>query len=185
MGGMNVLFASREEFDRLVVEVCEGFPEPYKGILQDVGVWVWDEGLDEPISPIDCWSSAKLSIGNMGVHPLFGKDKVLVACLDFGKHGIGEPNPELESWGQYSWTRRGPEWSPVRISIYMNSILRRGKNWDAVRAFVQNTVEHELGHHLGLGEDAVRKAHAKKRMDVEDRLVTQLFLPVYNPRPMW
>jgi predicted Zn-dependent protease with MMP-like domain len=42
---------------------------------------------------------------------------------------------------------------PPRIAIYRGPILRLCETAEAIRREVRDTVVHELGHHVGLGDD--------------------------------
>ena len=52
---------------------------------------------------------------------------------------------------------------PSTITIFMGPCLRANPDEDALRFQVRNLVEHELGHHFGLTEEEVARAHRRKR----------------------
>jgi predicted Zn-dependent protease with MMP-like domain len=67
-------------------------------------------------------------------------------------------------------TRRGLGYTgvlPDKITIFKNSIEAVAATADEIKAQVQETVWHEIAHHYGLGEEAVRKlAHKRKTRGV-------------------
>ncbi len=49
--------------------------------------------------------------------------------------------------------------APDIIKIFAGPMLAvYGENHDAIRSEVRRTVLHEIGHHFGMSEDAIRKA---------------------------
>lgn len=69
--------------------------------------------------------------------------------------GLYEGVPRISRYGQLPTL-------PDKITIFQRSIEAVAHTGDAIREEVKKTVWHELGHHFGLSEHAVRKAQTKK-----------------------
>ena len=63
-------------------------------------------------------------------------------------------------------TKRGPGYTmtlPDKISIFQKSIEAVARTESAIRAQVRETVWHEIAHHFGFDERAVRTLSQKRR----------------------
>ena len=57
-------------------------------------------------------------------------------------------------------TKRGNNYTfvlPDKITIFKNPILHLFQTEDAIKEHVRTTVLHEIGHHFGLSDEAMRK----------------------------
>lgn len=52
---------------------------------------------------------------------------------------------------------------PDKITIFKNSILAISQTEERVIAQIRSTVLHEIAHHFGMNESAVRKAEASRK----------------------
>lgn len=76
--------------------------------------------------------------------------------VDLEELGIGAVNGEL--FGLYTGvplTERGCEYAglPDRIEIYRGPILRSFGTLSEIAAEIEDTLIHELGHHMGLSDE--------------------------------
>ncbi len=47
---------------------------------------------------------------------------------------------------------------PDKITLFKIPLLKISKSYDELKENVRNTVVHEIGHHFGMSEEAIRKA---------------------------
>ena len=76
--------------------------------------------------------------------------------------GLYEGVPQTARGGNYSWVL------PDKITIFRKPILAWAGTPDEVRGIVRDTVWHEIAHHFGFSERAVR-ARERKRADRSSR----------------
>ena len=55
---------------------------------------------------------------------------------------------------------------PDRVTLFEGPLLRAARSPQEVWTLVYDTLWHELAHHLGMSEDEVREAEARRRRDV-------------------
>ena len=114
---------SPEEFGALVEQALAELPSPYARLARDVSVVVEEEPPQEVLEDLDLESPDDL----LGLY-----QGVSLAEESF-----------FQSGGQ----------QPPRIAIYRGPILRLCESAEEVRKEIRDTVVHELGHHVGLGDD--------------------------------
>ena len=116
---------SSEAFARLVQQAVAGLPPAYAKLMETIAVVVEEEPPREVLDDLD----------------LDDQDEL------FGLYQ-GQALTE-ESF----FTAGGAQ--PARISIYRGPILRRCESQDEIVQEVYDTVVHELGHHVGLDDEAM------------------------------
>jgi predicted Zn-dependent protease with MMP-like domain len=114
---------SPEEFGALVEQALADLPSPYARLARDVSVVVEEEPPREVLDDLDLDSADDL----LGLY-----------------QGL--------SLAEESFFQSGGQ-QPPRIAIYRGPILRLCHTADEVRKEIRDTVVHELGHHVGLGDD--------------------------------
>jgi predicted Zn-dependent protease with MMP-like domain len=114
-----------EEFGVLVQEALAEPPPLYARLAQEVSVVVEEEPPPEVLKDLELDSADDL----LGLYQ----------GLSLAEDSFFNPG------GQ----------QPARIAIYRGPILRLCKTADEVRQEVRDTVVHELGHHVGLDDDAM------------------------------
>ena len=114
---------SPEEFGTLVEQALADLPPPYARLARDVSVVVEEEPPPEVLEDLELESADDL----LGLY-----------------QGL--------SLAQESFFQTGGQ-QPPRIAIYRGPILRLCETAEDVRREVLETVVHELGHHVGLGDD--------------------------------
>jgi predicted Zn-dependent protease with MMP-like domain len=114
---------SAEEFGALVEQALASLPQPYDRMAQDVSVVVEEEPPPEVLEDLELDSADDL----LGLY-----QGLSLADESF-----------FQTAGQ----------QPPRIAIYRGPILRLCETAEDVRREVRDTVVHELGHHVGLGDD--------------------------------
>jgi len=70
--------------------------------------------------------------------------------------GLYQGVPKTERW-HYAQAL------PDKITIFKKPIERMAKSEEEVKEIVRDTVWHEIAHHFGMDEKAVRKAEHQKR----------------------
>jgi predicted Zn-dependent protease with MMP-like domain len=114
----------RRVFDRIVTEVLETLPEPFREHLSNVAVVVEEWPADDP-DEVD------------GLHLADGEE--LLGLY----HGV----PYGERQSGYNLVL------PDRITIYRQPILAQCRSEAEAREEIRLTVLHEIGHYFGLGDD--------------------------------
>jgi predicted Zn-dependent protease with MMP-like domain len=114
---------SPEEFGKLVEQALADLPPPYAQLARNISVVVEEEPPPEVLDDLDLDSADDL----LGLY-----------------QGL--------SLAEESFFQTGGQ-QPPRIAIYRGPILRLCETADDVRREVRDTVVHELGHHIGLGDD--------------------------------
>ena len=114
---------SAEEFGALVEQALASLPQPYDRMARDVSVVVEEEPPPEVLEDLELASADDL----LGLY-----QGLSLADESF-----------FQTAGQ----------QPPRIAIYRGPILRLCETAEDVRREVRDTVVHELGHHVGLGDD--------------------------------
>ena len=114
---------SPEQFGKLVQQALAELPDPYARLVEDVSVVVEEEPPPDILEDLELDSADDL----LGLY-----QGVSVAAESFFNTG-----------GQ----------QPPRIAIYRGPILRLCQTAEDVRREIRDTVVHELGHHVGLGDD--------------------------------
>jgi predicted Zn-dependent protease with MMP-like domain len=114
---------SPEVFGSLVQQALAELPAPYDRLAQDVSVVVEEEPPSEVLRDLELDSADDL----LGLY-----QGVSMADQSFFQTG-GQP--------------------PPRIAIYRGPILRSCETAEDVRREIRDTVVHELGHHVGLGDE--------------------------------
>ncbi len=114
---------SPEEFGALVEQALAELPPPYARLARDVSVVVEDEPPREVLEDLELESADDL----LGLYQ----------GLSLAEHSF------FQAGGQ----------APPRIAIYRGPILRLCETAEEVRQEIRDTVVHELGHHVGLGDE--------------------------------
>jgi predicted Zn-dependent protease with MMP-like domain len=114
---------SPEEFGALVEQALADLPSQYARLARDVSVVVEEEPPPEVLEDLDLESP----------DDLLGLYQGLSLAEDSFFQSGGQP--------------------PPRIAIYRGPILRLCETAEEVRKEIRDTVVHELGHHVGLGDD--------------------------------
>jgi predicted Zn-dependent protease with MMP-like domain len=114
---------SVEEFGALVQQALASLPPPYDRLAQDVSVVVEEEPPPEVLEDLELDSADDL----LGLY-------------------------QGQSLAEESFFQTGGQ-QPPRIAIYRGPILRLCDTAEDVRREIRDTVVHELGHHVGLGDD--------------------------------
>jgi predicted Zn-dependent protease with MMP-like domain len=114
---------SPEEFGALVDQALADLPSPYARLARDVSVVVEEEPPPDVLQDLELESPDDL----LGLY-----------------QGL--------SLAQESFFNTGGQ-QPPRIAIYRGPILRLCKTADEIRQEIRDTVVHELGHHVGLGDE--------------------------------
>ena len=114
---------SPEDFGTLVEQALAELPPLYARLARDVSVVVEEEPPSEVLEDLELDSADDL----LGLY-----------------QGL--------SLAQESFFQTGGQ-PPPRIAIYRGPILRLCETAADVRREVRDTVVHELGHHVGLGDD--------------------------------
>ena len=114
---------SPEEFGTLVEQALAELPPAYARLAREVSVVVEEEPPREVLDDLELNSADDL----LGLY-----------------QGVSLANESFfQTGGQ----------QPPRIAIYRGPILRLCETADEVRREIRDTVVHELGHHVGLGDD--------------------------------
>lgn len=116
-------FFSVEAFDKLVREAIAELPQPYDRLIEEVSVVVEDEPPEEVLRDLDLRNRDEL----LGLYQ----------GLSLADQSFFQPGGH----------------QPPRISIYRGPIMRQCSTVKEVIQEVRDTVVHELGHHVGLGDD--------------------------------
>ena len=114
---------SPEEFGALVEQALAELPPPYARLARDVSVVVEEEPPREVLEDLELESADDL----LGLY-----------------QGL--------SLAEESFFQAGGQ-QPPRIAIYRGPILRLCETAEEVRQEIRDTVVHELGHHVGLGDE--------------------------------
>lgn len=118
-----ILTISPEEFDGWIQEALAGLPAPFASLAGEVSIVVEEE------PPADVLEDLELESGD----DLLG----LYQGVSIDEASFFQPAGEL----------------PARIAIYRGPILRLCRTKADVMHEVRDTVVHELGHHVGLGDE--------------------------------
>ena len=114
---------SAEEFGALVEQALAELPQPYARLVRDISVVVEEEPPPEVLEDLELDSADDL----LGLY----------LGLSLAEESF------FQSGGQ----------QPPRIAIYRGPILRLCETAEEVRREIRDTVVHELGHHVGLGDE--------------------------------
>jgi predicted Zn-dependent protease with MMP-like domain len=114
---------SPEEFGLLVEQALAELPPAYARLAREVSVVVEEEPPSEVLDDLDLDSADDL----LGLY-----------------QGL--------SLAHESFFQTGGQ-QPPRIAIYRGPILRLCETADEARREIRDTVVHELGHHVGLGDE--------------------------------
>ena len=114
---------SAEEFGALVEQALAELPQPYARLVRDISVVVEEEPPPEVLEDLELNSADDL----LGLY-----------------QGL--------SLAEESFFQSGGQ-QPPRIAIYRGPILRLCETAEEVRREIRDTVVHELGHHVGLGDE--------------------------------
>ena len=114
---------SPEEFGALVEQALAELPQPYAQLARDISVVVEEEPPPEVLEDLELDSADDL----LGLY-----------------QGL--------SLAEESFFQSGGQ-QPPRIAIYRGPILRLCETAEEVRREIRDTVVHELGHHVGLGDE--------------------------------
>jgi predicted Zn-dependent protease with MMP-like domain len=114
---------SAEEFGALVEQALAELPQPYARLVRDISVVVEEEPPPEVLEDLELDSADDL----LGLY-----------------QGL--------SLAEESFFQSGGQ-QPPRIAIYRGPILRLCETAEEVRREIRDTVVHELGHHVGLGDE--------------------------------
>ena len=114
---------SAEDFGALVEQALAELPQPYARLARDISVVVEEEPPPEVLEDLELDSADDL----LGLY-----------------QGL--------SLAEESFFQSGGQ-QPPRIAIYRGPILRLCEAAEEVRREIRDTVVHELGHHVGLGDE--------------------------------
>ena len=123
MGNRRRRDVSPEEFGSLVEQALAELPQPYARLVRDISVVVEEEPPPEVLEDLELDSADDL----LGLY-----------------QGL--------SLAEESFFQSGGQ-QPPRIAIYRGPILRLCQTAEEVRREIRDTVVHELGHHVGLGDE--------------------------------
>ncbi len=123
MGNRRRRDVSPEEFGSLVEQALAELPQPYAQLARDISVVVEEEPPPEVLEDLELNSADDL----LGLY-----------------QGL--------SLAEESFFQSGGQ-QPPRIAIYRGPILRLCETAEEVRREIRDTVVHELGHHVGLGDE--------------------------------
>ena len=123
MGNRRRRDVSPEEFGSLVEQALAELPQPYAQLARDISVVVEEEPPPEVLEDLELDSADDL----LGLY-----------------QGL--------SLAEESFFQSGGQ-QPPRIAIYRGPILRLCETAEEVRREIRDTVVHELGHHVGLGDE--------------------------------
>ncbi len=122
-----------ETFEKLVLEGIGEIPKPFREKIENVAFVIADE-------------------------PSKSQRKKMHIDVHHTLLGLYEGIPQ---------SRRGENYYmvlPDKITIFKNPILAKaGNDAERIRQEVAETVWHEVGHHFGLGEAAVRQREGERR----------------------
>lgn len=76
---------------------------------------------------------------------------------DHDLFGLYEGIPQTARGDHYYWVL------PDKITIFRKSILAHARDAEEVRAIVRDTVWHEIAHHFGMDERAVRVKERRQK----------------------
>jgi predicted Zn-dependent protease with MMP-like domain len=114
---------SSEDFSKLVQQAIADLPLPYAKLMESIAVMVEEEPPQDVLEDLELDSEDDL----LGLYQ--------------------GPSLAEESF----FTAGGTQ--PAKISIYRGPILRQCETPEEVVQEVYDTVVHELGHHVGLGDE--------------------------------
>jgi len=114
-------------FENLVKEAIEEVPAEYKEKLENVEIVIADFPNNNQLRHIH-EGNGKLLLGLYEGVPRIKR----------GRYGIGGTLPD-------------------KITIFKNPLLMIARSEEHLRELIADTVKHEIGHHFGMSEDALRK----------------------------
>ncbi|GBL38811.1 hypothetical protein EMGBD2_00690 [Nitrospirota bacterium] len=117
------LTVSPEEFAQWIQEALAGLPAPFASLADEVSIVVEEEPSAEVLQEFELESEDDL----LGLYHGVSIDET----------SFFQPAGEL----------------PARVAIYRGPLLRLCRTKDEVIHEVRDTVVHELGHHIGLGDE--------------------------------
>lgn len=117
------LTVSPEEFTQWIQEALAGLPAPFASLADEVSIVVEEEPSAEVLQEFELESEDDL----LGLYHGVSIDET----------SFFQPAGEL----------------PARVAIYRGPLLRLCRTKDEVIHEVRDTVVHELGHHIGLGDE--------------------------------
>ncbi|MFN8660431.1 MAG: metallopeptidase family protein [Thermomicrobiales bacterium] len=123
--------ARHQRFERIVARALDGLPSEVAAMLDNVHVIVENEPTADQIA------QARVAAGLDGL-PAGDEDSLF---------GLYEGVPLTQRGGEYHLV------PPDRIIIFRGPLERACTSPQAIAREVRITVMHELGHHLGFGED--------------------------------
>jgi predicted Zn-dependent protease with MMP-like domain len=114
---------SSEDFAKLVQQAIADLPLPYAKLMESIAVMVEEEPPQDVLEDLELDSEDDL----LGLY-------------------------QGQSLAEESFFTAGGT-QPAKISIYRGPILRQCETPEEVVQEVYDTVVHELGHHVGLGDE--------------------------------
>jgi predicted Zn-dependent protease with MMP-like domain len=114
---------SSEDFAKLVQQAIADLPPPYAKLMESIAVIVEEEPPQDVLEDLELDSEDDL----LGLY-------------------------QGQSLAEESFFTAGGT-QPAKISIYRGPILRQCETPEEVVQEVYDTVVHELGHHVGLGDE--------------------------------
>lgn len=125
---------SDEEFDKLIDLALNGLPAEFLDRLENVSIVIEDWPRQDQVKRLRGRSRRGLILGLYEGIPQTRR----------GRYGIG---PTL----------------PDKITIFKTPILMISKSYDDVVENIKETVIHEIAHHFGMSEEAIRDARGSGR----------------------
>lgn len=125
---------SDEEFDKLIDLALNGLPAEFLDRLENVSIVIEDWPRQDQVKRLRGRSRRGLILGLYEGIPQTRR----------GRYGIG---PTL----------------PDKITIFKTPILMISKSYDGVVENIKETVIHEIAHHFGMSEEAIRDARNSAR----------------------
>lgn len=125
---------SDEEFDKLIDLALNGLPAEFLDRLENVSIVIEDWPRQDQVKRLRGRSRRGLILGLYEGIPQTRR----------GRYGIG---PTL----------------PDKITIFKTPILMISKSYDDVVENIKETVIHEIAHHFGMSEEAIRDARNSGR----------------------
>ena len=116
-----------EEFGRIIRDAIEDIPQEYKVLIENVEIVIAEYPNQNQLNQL------RLTKGGMLLGLYEG-----VPRIKRGRYGIGGTLPD-------------------KITIFKNPLLMIARSEEHLRELIADTVKHEIGHHFGMSEDALRK----------------------------
>jgi predicted Zn-dependent protease with MMP-like domain len=122
-------FMDDEEFEKLINHAIGSLPKELLEKLENVSIVIADWPSSEQLLTLKKGGQGGLLLGLYEGIPQTRR----------GRYGIGTTLPD-------------------KITLFKIPLLKISKSYDGLKENVRNTVLHEIGHHFGMSEEAIKKA---------------------------